>query len=101
MIVQLSAIKTFLAQPEFFLFIAWGIGHQCPEPHEADATHVSLMALAQPRFKPARLKEEMGSSTYKSRRSSSISADVPAPRSEGRQPSTTLSTNTDFHSLAE
>jgi hypothetical protein len=32
------------------------------------------------------------------RRSSSISAVVPVPRSEGMQPSTTLRTNTDFHS---
>jgi hypothetical protein len=36
--------------------------------------------------------------TYRSRRSSSISADVPVQRSDGRQPSITLSTNADFHS---
>jgi hypothetical protein len=36
--------------------------------------------------------------TYRRRRSSSISAVVPADRSEGRQPSTVFRRNTDFHS---
>ena len=41
--------------------------------------------------------------TWSRRRSSSTSAVVPVPRSDGIQPSTTLSTKTDFHSwpLAE
>jgi hypothetical protein len=41
--------------------------------------------------------------TYSNLRSSSISADVPVPKSDGMQPSTTFKTNTDFHSwpLAE
>jgi hypothetical protein len=36
--------------------------------------------------------------TYRRRRSSSSTAEVPAPKSDGMQPSTTLRTYTDFHS---
>jgi hypothetical protein len=37
---------------------------------------------------------------WSSRRSSSISANVPVPRSDGMQPSRTFSTKTDFHSCS-
>ena len=60
---------------------------------------IALGALAMGE-EPLRCKSSLARvmATYNRRRSSSISADVPVPRSEGRQPSTTLSTNTDFHS---